>query len=94
MYLAGIGVKKNAGKALYWLKNAARKGNILAMECLGWIYYEGKILPKNKVYARILFKEAANQSESARKSLNIVDGTMTQEEITQSYSVIINDIIK
>ena len=94
MYLSGQGIPKNPKKAVYWLKKAAKEGHALAQECLAWAYYEGNGVPKSKIYAYVLFSHVANNSENARNGLQLVENTMTKEQIARAQSVSVYDVLK
>jgi hypothetical protein len=73
MYYEGLGVPKNAAKAVEWYQKAAAQGNASAQFNLGAMYYGGVGVPKDAVKAVEWFQKAAAQGNaSAQFSLGVM----------------------
>ena len=61
IYDEGLGVPKNAAKAMEWYRKAAELGNAEAQFNLGGVYRDGKGVPKDAAKAAEWFQKAAAQ---------------------------------
>jgi len=61
MHQNGLGVVKNCGTALKWMRAAADAGYALAQHGLGFMHLEGECAPTDPVEAAKWFRRAAEQ---------------------------------
>ena len=94
MYKYGEGVARDYKQAAYWFEKAAKQGNDEAQRGLGIMYYNGDSIAKNKVYAYVFLNQAAITNEKARKARDMVEKTMTPQEIARAQSMTIQDVLK
>ena len=74
-YEHGEGVVKDAARAVLLYCEAARLGDAAAQFSLGWMYANGRGVPRNDAYAAALFAAAAEQGiEQAARMLRVVGG--------------------
>ena len=74
-YEHGEGVVKDAARAVLLYCEAARLGDATAQFSLGWMYANGRGVPRSDAYAAALFAAAAEQGiEQAARMLRAVGG--------------------
>lgn len=67
MYEKGNGIEQNWQKAAEIYKMAAEKGDGKAQYNIGWCYYHGKGVNKNKVEAKKWLHKASDQGHEGAK---------------------------
>jgi len=68
-YRDGKGVEKDLAEAMRWAHLAADKGNAVAMDFVGWMYFRGAHVRRNPTVAAGYFKAAADRSAAAAWNL-------------------------
>jgi len=87
-YLIGEGVSKNFAAAVKWYRKAAEQGDSMAQVNLGLRYYTGEGVPKDYVQAYKWLNLAAGQrNEDAKRFLNLVENSMTTEQIAEGQQL-------
>ena len=94
MYYNGDGIAKDYKQAAHWFKKAAEQGNDDAQRGLGIMYYNGDGIAKNKVYAYVFLNQAAITNEKAKVNRDLIEKTMTPQEIARAQSMTIQDVLK
>ena len=84
-YRKGIGATQDYKTAVKWFTLAAEQGNALAQYNLGRLYYLGKGVPKNLVYAHLWAKQASsNGFEMAAELTDLLTELMTENQIEKA----------
>lgn len=81
MYLQGNGVQKDDDMALYWFRKSAEQGYADAKINLGYMYFYGKGVPKSNVAAYGFYNWVDRFNINAKKNLDEIVKTMTDNEI-------------
>ncbi len=85
MYANGEGVPKNDAEAVSWFRKAADQGDASAQFALGLMYNNGIGVPKNAAEAYFWWNLAATQgNETAKTNRDIIEKTMTREQIAEA----------
>lgn len=58
MYAEGLGVTQDLEKSEHWYRMAANQGDGSALVSLGFMYYDGTVVPKNRLEAAKLWERA------------------------------------
>ncbi|RZD14577.1 MAG: hypothetical protein EVJ47_05250 [Candidatus Acidulodesulfobacterium ferriphilum] len=66
-YMGGYGIRKNLKKAIYWSKLAAKQGNEYGEYNIGFLYYNGEVIPKKWAEANFWYRFAAKQGNQVIK---------------------------
>ncbi len=61
MHAEGLGVTQDLEKSEHWYRMAANQGNGSALVSLGLMYYDGTVVPKNRLEAAKLWIRALNK---------------------------------
>jgi len=72
VYFKGLGVEPDATKATGYLKQAMEQGNLEAQSHLGFMYVDGKLIPRDVEQGMKLLMEAANNSGDANNYLGFI----------------------
>ncbi len=57
-----------SARVLQWLQKAAEEGNAAAQMDLGWVYADGRDVPRDDAEAAKWFRKAAEQGEAAAQN--------------------------
>ena len=88
MYFEGLGVNRDYTKALNMYQAAAEKGYMVAQIELAQMYYLGQGALKDNTYAHMWWNIAsAYGSQVGQKNRNIVEKSMTDEEISYAQKL-------
>jgi hypothetical protein len=84
-YGTGFGVKRDYTEAIKWFRRAAEQGDAVAQYKLGISYQKGYGAAKNYIEAyRWSSLAAAQGDDNARRFLNSIEQSMTQEQISEA----------
>ena len=84
-YRNGIGVTQDYKTAVKWYKLAAEQGNPLALYNLGRLYYLGKGVPENLVYAHMWAQQASsNGFKMGTELTELLTELMTENQIEEA----------
>lgn len=72
-YRGGTGVAISMEAAFYWLKRAAKHHDAAAQNFLGEYYYEGKLVKRNRRYAKIWFSKSMTNAFKNVDSVTLND---------------------
>lgn len=88
-YLGGIGIPRDAQKAVYWLTKAADSDDVEAQYLLGDNYYYGEFFPKNLSLAVEWLKKAAGNNDKAKFLLGkcYLKGDGVEKDIMLCYKL-------
>ena len=85
MYSFGLGVVPDYKPAVKWFKLAAEQGNPLAQYNLGRLYYLGKGVPENLVYAHMWAQQASsNGFKMGTELTELLTELMTENQIEEA----------
>ena len=85
MYSFGLGVVPDYKPAVKWYKLAAEQGNPLAQYNLGRLYYLGKGVPENLVYAHMWAQQASSNGFKIGTELTeLLTELMTENQIEEA----------
>ena len=85
MHSFGLGVVPNYQPAVKWYTLAAEQGDPLAQYNLGRLYYLGKGVPENLVYAHMWAKHASsNGFEMGTELTELLTELMTENQINEA----------
>ena len=86
MYETGQGVALDYKQAVFWYRKAAEQGDLMAQSGLGRIYETGQEgVPMDYVEAHKWWSlAAASGEERARRNRNLVERSMTPEQIAEA----------
>ena len=95
MYSFGLGVVPNYQYGVKWYALAAEQGHALAQYNLGRLYYLGKGVPENLIYAQMWAKQASsNGFKMSTKFTEMLTGLMTENQIEKANRLRINCVFK
>ena len=85
MYANGEGVPEDDAEAVRWFRLAAEQGSSLSQLNLGVMYANGEGVPEDDVLAYMwLNLSAAQGNETARGNKDIIEQSMTREQIAEA----------
>ena len=85
MHSFGLGVVPNYRTSIKWYTLSAEQGNALAQYNLGRLYYLGKGVPENLVYAYMWAKQASsNGFEMGTELTELLTELMTENQIEKA----------
>ena len=95
MYSFGLGVVPNYRHGAKWYTLAAKQGHTLAQYNLGRLYYLGKGVPENLIYAHMWAKQASsNGFKMSTEFTDMLTELMTENQIEKANRLRINCVIK
>ena len=95
MYSFGFGVVPNYRHGAKWYTLAAEQGHALAQYNLGRLYYLGKGLPENLIYAHMWAKQASsNGFKMSTEFTDMLTELMTENQIEKANRLRTNCVIK